>query len=285
MDPAAVLSAVSMTRQHVEVFFEDDGHNPTGEVCIKSGQLLRASAGRASGEEAFFAVLGGVHSFFRVERLADSAAYGEPIGQLIPLLLAAPAKAAAGASVARASTPAAPVAAPAPRLKVAPPAAKKPVRPVARPAPPKLAPRPRRTSDTRIAPTPTGRTPAAPIGRVPDNGSLQAAVADLRGLQTVVLGTLPDCLTYAHWATRGYTGVNPVELAAYTAQLVATTTMAFGGSTPPPIEALVRLADFTVMVRQVSERLVAGFVFESALPLGFVRVQIERAMPALGELD
>jgi len=90
-DVASVLQAVSLSRQHTSIRFWGASREETGELRVKSGQLLHAAAGELRGRAAFQSIIRGTHHrTFRVERLPLAMNLPEPIGPLARLLLDVP---------------------------------------------------------------------------------------------------------------------------------------------------------------------------------------------------
>ena len=86
-DVATVLQAVSLSRQYTVIRLTDDHKRDMGEIRLKAGQVVSAREGAANGRSAFFNLLSKPARRFRVERLADSSQFPEPIGSVANLLL------------------------------------------------------------------------------------------------------------------------------------------------------------------------------------------------------
>lgn len=275
VEPKLILQVISMSRQFTRVQFENASHEANGTIFIKAGQLVGASAGESQGTEAFFRLMSQEHKFFRVEREPESARVPRTLGALLSLLDSDPAP-TPGPSAKQGATVIAPE-----RTRV--PSA--PARAAAtHPAPPTLAGTP-----SARPPKPAVRPSATPFSRVavPPNEKLASTVAQIRGLEVAIVGALPDCLTYAHWSQRAEPAPTEAELAAFVAKLVDTTLTAFG-PTPDLENALditIALPGHTVVARYLAPDLVLGLAFSREIPLGFVKVQIDRAMPELRALE
>lgn len=82
----ALLKALSLCHQYLKVTLQDEVERPSGELLLKSGQVLAADCQDEGGQPAFRLLLMRPHHRFRVERIAKPSPMPSAFGTVLGLL-------------------------------------------------------------------------------------------------------------------------------------------------------------------------------------------------------
>ncbi len=106
---------------------------------------------------------------------------------------------------------------------------------------------------------------------------LKQVVRDVGSLRALLVTAMPDCLLYDSWVMDE--GAWTAEsVASYFGDLVRSNREALKslGSWSSEMQVTIESADSLVVLREINEHFVAGFIFERSIPLGMVRLHTNR---------
>ena len=103
-------------------------------------------------------------------------------------------------------------------------------------------------------------------------------------LRNVIITVMPDCLLYESWSRDGDQTANE-EAASYLGDLVRANREALRvmRALSDEMQVTIESGGLLIILREIESSYVVGFVFESDVPLGMVRVQVRTMLARITE--
>jgi predicted regulator of Ras-like GTPase activity (Roadblock/LC7/MglB family) len=123
-----------------------------------------------------------------------------------------------------------------------------------------------------------------------ENITLNSLISGIKGIEGLFLTAMPDCLLYDSWVSKEKSW-SAEEVAVYFGDLIRSNREGLKAlnAYSADMQVTIESSDLMVVLKEVRGDFVIGFVFDKSMPLGMIRLQVDkivsRIMPTLPVIE